>query len=156
MATVKVKDLDDLFTRAEKDVVEVMDSLGFHLYNYVDLTVYQSYRKECNAFWPILDEKGEPIKNTDTGEEYTEHPRDLAHLLRGKVVRDGYKRDIKIWVDTQGLNNADALIRVGKLMEVHGPRPWSRLKAELSSPAKVKEAARKSVAQIRELVFGAS
>ena len=151
---IKVNDWGDLFARAEKDIVETMDSLGFHLYEYVDHTAYEAYRKECNAFWPVLDETGQPVKDTATGQEYEEDPTQLAYLLKSKIVKDGFKRNIKVWVDTAGLKNAEALARVGKLMEVYGCRPWSRLKSELSSAAKIKQAALKSSLRMRHLTFG--
>jgi hypothetical protein len=154
----KVKDTTELFDKMRADVVRAMDSLGYHLFNYVDSFVYNAYRKECPPYWPIINkETEEPIKNPDTGQEYTEeeNPAALAHMLRSSNHRTGeYGRIIKVWVDTYGHENSEALLKVGKLMEVHGCRPWSRLKLELTSPQRIKDAAERSRQQDREMVFG--
>jgi len=153
-----VKDAKDLIKKARADVVRTMDSLAYHLYNYVDRFVYEAYRKECTQFWPIIDpETKEPLKNPDTGEAFLddENPTRLAYLLRGSHLKtDEYSRAIKVWVDTVGLDDADALIKIGRLMEVYGCRPWSRLKSELSSADQIKKAAELSKSQEHKMIFG--
>jgi hypothetical protein len=158
----KVKDIFELIEDAKQDVLDVMDSVAYQLFEYTDSFIYNAYRKECPTFWPMYDEQGEEIKNPKTGEPFTEdeRPERLAYLLRSQIRRgvgdDPDSRSIKVWVDVEGLPNEENLETVGRLLETFGCRPWTRLKADLDSDAGVKKVSDKARISKRKMVSGTS
>ena len=156
----KVKNVQELIGLAKQDIINTMDSVGYHLFNHTESFIYNAYRKECPVFWPMYDADGEPIKNPKTGAEFAEdeRPDKLAHLLRSNIRRevggDPHARSVKVWVDTEGLPNAENMEIVGRLMEAYGCRPWGRLKSHMDSGAGIKAVSDKAKRSERKMIFG--
>jgi hypothetical protein len=153
--TIKLKDAKDLIKSVETDIVRVMDSVGYHLFNYSLSYIHNAYVGECSALWPMVI-NGEEAKDPVTNENFTdkENPAVIAQLVRSSIRRNDNDRKIKVWVDTEGQPNDEKLQRAGRMMEVFGCKPWSKLKSELDSVQGILKIANRARKENRYLSTG--
>jgi hypothetical protein len=112
--------------------MNVVDSAASNLSKNCLNYINNIYANESASYWPLNDGGGKPILDPDTGKPYEDkfNPKNLAHQLKSSITKNEFSRIVKIWVDTEGIADGEKFIRIGRMMEVYGCRPWGRLKSK--------------------------
>jgi hypothetical protein len=117
-----------------RHISNVANALSTFSYDYTTT----QYTEECPKSWPLKDGEGneilDPVTGTKFGDE--ESPEKLAHLVKErdeKVTHDGitYTAKVVVWVDATGRPNDEKIVRAGRMIELYGCKPWTKLKALL-------------------------
>lgn len=125
---------EDVMKAIHNSVVKLLDDTASILAQHSKQFVEQAYMGECMTLWPLRGPDGEEIIDPSTGDKFaeTENPESLAKLLSQSITRDDeFKRTATVMVDAQGAVNQDKIERSGRMIEVYGCKPWTRLKSSL-------------------------